>query len=170
MRPADIPGVIAVERVSFEANWPATAFERELGQNRMARYIVLEAGGAIVGFAGLWLMVDEAHIVTVGVPPELRRRGYGRALVHGLVTLATSARMESATLECRVSNTAARALYRLYGFYEVGERRKYYADNGEDAVIMTTEALASDAYLARLARLEDELNQRLPGLRSELSG
>jgi ribosomal-protein-alanine N-acetyltransferase len=164
----DIPGVIAIERVSFDANWPATAFEHELGQNRMARYIVLEADNKIVGFAGLWLMVDEAHIVTVGVLPELRRHGYGRALVHGLVTLATNAGMETATLECRVSNHAARALYGLYGFYEVGERRKYYADNGEDAVIMTTEALDSEPYRARLSRLQNALHRRLPGLINDL--
>lgn len=170
MRPADIPGVVAVERVSFEAHWPATAFEHELRQNPMARYVVLETEAAIVGFAGLWLMVDEAHIVTVGVPPESRRRGYGRALVHGLVALAAAAGMESATLECRVSNAAARALYRVYGFYEVGERRRYYADNGEDAVIMTTESLASDGYRTRLSGLGKALHDRLPQLAIELSG
>jgi ribosomal-protein-alanine N-acetyltransferase len=71
--------------------------------------------------------------------------------------------MESVTLEVRVSNVAARALYRAYGFYEVGLRKRYYADNHEDAIIMTTEPLDSAAYRARLERLRDELAARFPG-------
>ncbi|MGH2632849.1 MAG: ribosomal protein S18-alanine N-acetyltransferase, partial [Tepidiformaceae bacterium] len=76
--------------------------------------------------------------------------------------------MTVATLECRVSNAAARALYGDYGFYEVGLRKRYYADNGEDAVIMTTEALSSEAYSSRLARLEEKLQRILPGVVPEV--
>ena len=134
----------------------------------MARYIVVEAGtgGAqpnVLGFAGLWLMLDEAHVVTVAVLPEHRGHGYGRLLVHGLVEMARAYEMNVATLECRVSNAAARALYGRYGFYEVGLRKKYYSDNQEDAVIMTTEDLSSAAYFQRLTRLETELAVLLPG-------
>jgi ribosomal-protein-alanine N-acetyltransferase len=112
----------------------------------------------------MWLMVDEAHVVTVAVLPSERRRGYGRALVHGLVGLAIEHGMHAATLEVRVSNAAARALYGAYGFYEVGLRKRYYSDNHEDAVIMTTEELQGPAYRTRLERLENELARRLPGL------
>ena len=166
MRAGDLNAVIEVERAAYERGWPQTAFERELQHNAMARYLVLRAGedGRILAFGGLWLMVGEAHIVTVAVRPEWQRRALGRALVHGLVELAAASGMESATLEVRVSNEAARALYREYGFYEVGSRKRYYSDNHEDAVIMTTEALASGAYRQRLERLRNVLYERLPGL------
>jgi ribosomal-protein-alanine N-acetyltransferase len=164
MQPADMADVVAVERASYAAGWPSTAFERELTQNAMARYVVLRDGdrSRIKGFAGLWLMVDEAHVVTVAVLPEVRRRGYGRALVHGLMAIAVGHEMAMATLEVRESNTAARALYRTYGFYEVGERKKYYSDNHEDAVIMTTEDIQSEAYQRRLSDLGDRLHETFP--------
>lgn len=165
MSPEDVPVVLTVERAAYSGGWPATAFERELTGNRMARYIVLEeAGGGIAGFAGLWLMVDEAHVVTVAVLPEERRRGLGRLLVHGLVDLAIEHGMSVATLEVRESNEAARALYREYGFYEVGERKRYYSDNRENAVIMTTEELIGPAYQRRLQRLAEVIQRRFPGV------
>ena len=163
MHADDIPAVVEVERRSFDKGWAATAFERELAQNRMARYLVLETDGEITGFGGLWLMVDEAHVVTAAVRPEYRRHGLGRLIVHGLVQLAQREGMLAATLECRVSNDAARGLYRHYGFYEVGVRHKYYEDNQEDAVIMTTEELGSGTYQRRLQQLGDELATLLPG-------
>ncbi|WP_322796490.1 ribosomal protein S18-alanine N-acetyltransferase [Tepidiforma sp.] len=165
MAPSDIPEVIAVERAAYTSGWPTTAFERELTANTMARYLVARspaAQGAIVAFGGLWLMVDQAHIVTVAVRPEYRRLGFGRLIVHGLVELAAEAAMDSVTLEVRVSNEAARALYRTYGFYDVGVRKRYYADNHEDAIIMTTERLDSPAYRRRLERLRAELLRRFP--------
>jgi ribosomal-protein-alanine N-acetyltransferase len=178
MRLDDIPTVTRIEAESFSAGWPRTAYERELTLNPVARYLVLESvreggvlgrllhrqRGEILGFAGLWLMVDEAHVVTVAVAPAHRGHGYGRLLVHGLVGLARREGMAAATLECRVSNVAARALYGQYGFYEVGVRPRYYSDNREDAVIMTTEELASPAYQDRYARLERRLAEVLPGV------
>ncbi|MGH2633605.1 MAG: ribosomal protein S18-alanine N-acetyltransferase, partial [Tepidiformaceae bacterium] len=134
MRGDDVSAVMKVERASFAAGWPRTAFARELSGNAMARYVVLEEPGepgAVIGFGGIWLMLDEAHVVTVAIAPELRGNGFGRMLVHGLVGLARANEMTVATLECRVSNAAARALYGDYGFYEVGLRKRYYADNGE---------------------------------------
>ncbi|MBA4179545.1 MAG: ribosomal-protein-alanine N-acetyltransferase [Anaerolinea sp.] len=170
MEPADISAVVEVERSAFGHNWPATAFERELTQNRMARYVVLDTGSEIAGFGGIWLMVDEAHVVTVAVPPRYRRHGLGRLIVHGLVQLAQCEGMLDATLECRVSNTAARALYARYGFYEVGLRPRYYQDTQEDAVVMTTEPLASEPYQRRLQRLEEELAVMLPGVSNRVAG
>ena len=166
MAPDDIGEVMAIERAAYAKGWPSTAFERELTQNAMARYLVVRelAGGPIQGFAGLWLMVDEAHVVTVAVLPEARRKGLGRALVHGLVVVAQEHGMALATLEVRQSNEAARELYRRYGFYEVGARKGYYADNHEDALIMTTEDLQGSAYGARLERLAEELRGRFSGI------
>jgi ribosomal-protein-alanine N-acetyltransferase len=171
MGPGDVPEVMAVERASYSAGWPATAFERELTQNAMARYLVLRSSppGPVVGFGGLWLMVDEAHIVTVAIVPSERRRGLGSIVVHGLMSLAIEQQMALATLEVRVSNEAARALYAMYGFYEVGLRKRYYADNHEDAVIMTTEDIQSEAYGRRLRALGDQLRERFRGLSLELT-
>ena len=177
MNASDVTAVMEIERASFAAGWPRTAFARELSGNAMARYIVLEAPAetpgepaALIGFGGIWLMLDEAHIVTVAVAPEFRRRGFGRMIVHGLVELARKHAMAVATLECRVSNDAARALYGDYGFYEVGRRVRYYADNGEDAVIMTTERLFSEPYVERLGRLEAKLRSIVPGAVPGVSG
>ncbi len=166
MSPADVPAVMAVERASYSAGWPATAFERELTQNAMARYIVLREGpgGPVLGFGGLWLMVDEAHVVTVAILPTERRRGFGGIIVHGLLALAIEHQMALATLEVRVSNEAARALYRGYGFYEVGTRKRYYSDNHEDAVIMTTEDIQSDAFQRRLDERAERHISRYPGI------
>lgn len=167
MAKSDLEAVATVERASFASGWPATAFAHELANNGLARYLVLERTSAgetcVVGFAGLWLMVDEAHVVTVAVLPVERGKGYGRLLVHALIRMAEEAGMTDATLECRVSNAPARALYREYGFYEVGTRKAYYADNREDAVIMTTEAFASAPFRTRFRQLEERLETILPG-------
>jgi ribosomal-protein-alanine N-acetyltransferase len=168
MEERDIDAVVAIEHVAFEQSWPATAFAQELRGNRAARYVVCEVAEGegsprIVGFAGLWLQFDQAHVVTVAVPPEERRHGYGRLLVHALLLVAESLGMTDATLEVRASNVAARGLYRRYGFHEVGERKRYYADNGEDAVIMTTEGFASAGHRERMDRLRSVLDERFPG-------
>jgi ribosomal-protein-alanine N-acetyltransferase len=142
MRLADVPQVHEIERLSFATPWPAHAFEQELRGNRLARYIVARTafggGDRVVGFAGVWLMVDEAHITTFGVHPEFRRQGVGRRLLLRLVDVAMELRAARLTLEVRVSNTAAQALYRRFGFTITGTRPRYYTDDGEDAFVMTT--------------------------------
>ena len=167
MGPPHLRAVEEIEKASFAAGWPATAFQRELSGNGAARYIVVDASG-VAGFAGLWLMLDEAHVVSVAVLPERRREGLGRLLIHGLIRVAIEEGMSDATLECRVSNLAARALYRSFGFHEVGARKKYYADNGEDAVIMTTEALDSLGFKRVFDRQEALLVERWPAITLEI--
>lgn len=166
---ADLAAVAEVERVSFTSGWPPTAFERELLHNRMARYVVLEdEGQGVVAFGGLWLQLDEAHVVTVAVRPEARRCGYGLVVVQALFDVAREEGMQAATLEVRVSNEAARKLYRRCGFYEVGERKRYYADNGEDAVIMTTEPFDTPGFARHYDRLRDTVATRFGALDSVL--
>lgn len=109
--------------------------------------------GRIAGFLGLWFMVDEGHIVTVASHPELRRRGIGEMLVAEALDIARERGTGTVTLECRVSNTGAQALYDKYGFIRAGIRKRYYTDNGEDAVIMTTPALDDPAYIEHLESL-----------------
>jgi ribosomal-protein-alanine N-acetyltransferase len=153
MRLDDIPQVHTIERLSFSTPWPAYAFEQELTGNRLARYVVARAGGdRVVAFAGVWLMVDEAHITTFGVHPEWRRQGIGRRLLLRLAELATELGARRMTLEVRVTNRAAQALYRGYGFEVVGRRPRYYTDDGEDAFVMTTPDLATPGMTALLER------------------
>jgi [ribosomal protein S18]-alanine N-acetyltransferase len=137
----DVGAVHEIERLSFSTPWPAHAFEQELKGNRLARYVVARAGGRVVGFAGLWLMVDEAHVTTFSVHPDWRRQGIGRHLLLNLAELSIAIGARRMTLEVRVSNEAAQALYRGFGFDVAGRRARYYTDDGEDALVMTTPTL-----------------------------
>ena len=137
----DVGAVHEIERLSFSTPWPAHAFEQELKGNRLARYVVARAGGRVVGFAGLWLMVDEAHVTTFGVHPDWRRQGIGRHLLLNLAELSIAIGARRMTLEVRISNEAAQALYRGFGFDVAGRRARYYTDDGEDALVMTTPTL-----------------------------
>jgi ribosomal-protein-alanine N-acetyltransferase len=156
MRLEDIPAVHAIESASFPTPWPPYAFRGELESNRMAHYLVVRAGQRVVAYAGLWLMVDEAHVTTFAVLPAYRRRGIGGRLLSDLVELAADLGATVVTLEVRLSNAAARQLYQRFGFRPVGVRPRYYSDNGEDALIMTTEALDSPAMTTRRRRLAEQ--------------
>ena len=156
----DIPDVQEIERASFPVPWPANAFRHELTQNRNARYIVARSGQQIVGYAGLWLMVDEAHITTFAVLPDYRRRKIGERMLQRLFEIAEDMGAEWLTLEVRVSNLAAQRLYDKYGFRRTGVRRRYYSDNNEDALIMSTERIRERAMRDHLAKLKRELEQR----------
>ncbi|HEY8170521.1 MAG TPA: ribosomal protein S18-alanine N-acetyltransferase [Candidatus Limnocylindria bacterium] len=137
----DVAAVHEIERLSFSVPWPAHAFEQELRGNRLAHYLVARAGDRLVGFAGTWLMVDDSHITTFGIHPDWRRQGIGRQLLLSLADLSMAIGARRMTLEVRVSNEAAQALYRSFGFEVVGRRPRYYTDDGEDALVMTTPEL-----------------------------
>jgi ribosomal-protein-alanine N-acetyltransferase len=115
----------------------------------------------IVGFAGMWLMLDEAHVTTIGVKRELRGLGLGEVLFATLLDIAMHVGAARTTLEVRVTNASAQALYRKYGFREEGIRRRYYSDNNEDALIMWSERLNSSEFLSRYRALRVELGNRL---------
>lgn len=157
MRLEDVPAVHRIEQLSFRTPWPALAFEQELRGNRLARYVVARAGNTVVGFAGVWLMVDDAHVTTFGVHPDWRRQGIGRQLLLNLYELSVAIGARQMTLEVRVSNGAAQALYRAFGFEIVGRRPHYYTDDGEDALVMTTPQLGDP----RLRALVDAERERL---------
>ena len=159
MRFEDVPAVHEIERLSFATPWPAYAFEQELKGNRLARYLVGRAGETVVGFAGLWLMVDEAHITTFSVHPDWRRQGIARQLMLGLLELALRLKARRMTLEVRESNEAAQALYRSFGFDVAGRRERYYTDDHEDALVMTTPDL-DDPRMRRV--LADERARMAP--------
>ena len=115
----------------------------------------------LAGYAGLWLMVDEAHITTIGVRPQFRGRGYGELLLVTLTEAALDINARWLTLEVRMSNATAQNLYRKYGFHDAGTRKRYYTDNNEDALIMWTDELHSHAFQERYRRLKERLMARL---------
>ena len=158
----DIDAVHAIERTSFVVPWPDEAYRNEILTNRLASYVVARAGDTVVGFAGIWVMVDEAHVTTFAVDPRWRRRGIGERLLLTLLDLSMARRAREATLEVRLSNMPARRLYEKYGFRPVGIRPRYYSDNGEDALIMTTETLDSASMRERIGRLRAALDSRPP--------
>ncbi|MBF6591187.1 MAG: ribosomal protein S18-alanine N-acetyltransferase [Ktedonobacterales bacterium] len=114
-----------------------------------------------IAFAGLWLMMDEAHITTIAVHPDYRGRGIGELMLATLIGIAYDIHARNVTLEVRVSNIVAQNLYRKYGFREAGTRRRYYSDNHEDALIMWTDDLESPAYRSEFLRLHTALVARL---------
>lgn len=157
----DLDEVAEIERLSFAAPWPTSAYATELTTNRLARYVGARIDGTLVGFGGIWLMVDEAHITTMAVLPKHRRTGIATTLLLELLQEARRGGARVATLDVRVSNDDAKRLYRSFGFVEVGRRIRYYDDNGEDALVMTTAELESPEQQA----VEDALRARVEGRR-----
>jgi ribosomal-protein-alanine N-acetyltransferase len=115
----------------------------------------------IVGFSGLWMMADEAHVTNLAVRQEYRGRGLGELLLLGSIDLAAELKASFLTLEVRASNTVAQSLYRKYGFMQMGIRKGYYLDNREDAIIMTTESLSTESFRERVSRLRAALAKKL---------
>ncbi len=119
---------------------------------------------SIIGFAGLWLMVDEAHVTTIAMHPDHRRKGLGEFLLVSLIDIAYEIGAKWVTLEVRVSNYNAQNLYRKYAFREAGLRHRYYSDNQEDALIMWTDEINSISYRQKYRELRSTLLTKLEGL------
>lgn len=132
----DIPDVMVVEQDAFTLPWTEEAFHNELKMNHFARYMVMEYEGKTIGYAGMWTIVDEAHITNIALLSAYRGRKWGELLLSELMKTAAFLGMERITLEVRVSNEVARRLYTKKGFKPAGIRKGYYSDNGEDALIM----------------------------------
>jgi ribosomal-protein-alanine N-acetyltransferase len=192
MNADDIAQVMDIERESFPSMWPQTAYRREL-QNKVARYLVVAelrdeprtitpapglwgalrrivgsdgdtSNQRVLGFIGLWLLVGEAHIVTVAVRNSYRRMGIGERLLIAAIDTALEYDQDVLTLEVRKSNEAAQQLYLKYGFDRVGLRKRYYTDNNEDAVLMTTPEINTRAFLGRFEALKQRHRANNPDL------
>ncbi len=114
----------------------------------------------VIGMAGFWLMAGEAHLITIGVRNAYRRQGIGERLLISFIDRAMQLRAHTATLEVRISNKDAQALYSKYGFRNTGMRKRYYADNGEDALIMSTDPLNTDAFRTQFKQLKNNYRDR----------
>jgi ribosomal-protein-alanine N-acetyltransferase len=116
---------------------------------------------SIIGFAGLWLMLDEAHITTIAMHPDYRRQGLGEFMLTGLIDIAYDIGAKWVTLEVRMSNYVAQNLYHKYGFREAGIRHRYYSDNQEDALIMWTDEINTPSYKHKFQGLKNALLKKL---------
>jgi len=183
MRLRDIGEVMEIEHDSFPSPWSARAYRHDLLENDLSHYFVVRQRSlerpelsllarvrrslgvgirpAILGYGGFWLMAGEAHISTIAVQPNWRRRGIGELLLVAMLDRATELGAEIATLEVRVSNVTAQNLYHKYGFQQVGLRRRYYRDRDEDALIMSTERLTSATFQSHFRKLKQVLRERL---------
>lgn len=136
---ADVDAVAAIEAATFPTPWSREAFQQELTRNVAARYLVAEANGQVVGYAGAWIILDESHVTNIAIAECCRGRGYGRLLTQGLMQYLSNLGAAYATLEVRRSNLRAQNLYKSLGFVGVGWRKRYYEDNREDALLMVCE-------------------------------
>lgn len=132
----DIPDVMVVEHDAFTLPWTEEAFRNELTMNHFAHYMIMEYEGRTIGYAGMWTIVDEAHITNIALLSAYRGRKWGERLLGELMKTASFMGMERITLEVRVSNGIAQGLYKKMGFKPAGIRKGYYSDNQEDALIM----------------------------------
>lgn len=132
----DIDDIMEIEMLSFNIPWSRDSFVSELTTNKFAKYIIARIGNKVVGYAGMWKVLDEGHITNIAVHPKYRQRKIGTGLVEVLLSLAQEFEISKLTLEVRKSNKAALTLYKKFGFEALGIRKKYYADNHEDALIM----------------------------------
>jgi ribosomal-protein-alanine N-acetyltransferase len=135
MRPEDLDDVLAVERVSFPSPWTKEMFRQEL-ESRTARAIVFRSGEEFIGYLCFWEVLDEAHLLNIAVHPQHRGRGHGKAMMEHLDELCFQNGLRRIILEVRSGNKVARELYRACGFHSIGFRARYYADTGEDALVM----------------------------------
>ncbi|MDX9871318.1 MAG: ribosomal protein S18-alanine N-acetyltransferase [Clostridia bacterium] len=138
----DISQIIAIEKKSFPTPWSAYAFTCELCDNEFAYYFVLSLENnpsAVIGYGGMWIITDEAHITNIAVTPDYRGKRLGERLMEGLMALAKAKQVVRMTLEVRLSNEPAQRLYKRIGFASAGIRPGYYIDTNEDALIMWKE-------------------------------
>ena len=137
----DIPAVVALDQMSFSLPWPERSFRFELTDNPASRCWVAEVDGRIVGMIVNWLLVDEVHVATIATHPEYRRQGIARKLLLHSLRYMSDEGAVSSFLEVREGNSAAREMYRKFGYQETGRRKAYYKDNNEDAILMTLEKI-----------------------------
>lgn len=139
MRLSDIDEVCGIERESFTTPWSEAAFHNELVNNHFAHYLIMELDGEVIGYGGMWLIMEEAHVTNIAVRTAYRGRKLGERLLRELQSTAQFLGAGTMTLEVRVSNLIAQRLYEKLGFRPAGVRRGYYSDNHEDALIMWAE-------------------------------
>ena len=156
---ADLTELMEIESTAYgEHHWSRDSFVAELN-NKVAHYYAVKCDNILVGYAGIWNIVDEAHITTIAIRESYRRKHIGEALITKILEDCYNNFIKYLTLEVRVSNTPAIELYNKYGFKSLGTRKGYYQDNGEDALIMWTENIFSDNFKETYQINKEKLNE-----------
>lgn len=136
MQPEHLESVLVIENVSFPTPWSYRSYMGELTRNHFAHYFVGLVNGRVIGYIGIWIVVDEAHITTIAVAPEFRGNRIAERFIEFGEDYSKIWGAEKMILEVRVSNFAAQKVYKRMGFEEIGVRKKYYSDTLEDALVM----------------------------------
>ncbi len=154
MRRRHLRSVLRIEAQVYPRPWSLSLFMSELALRSTRAYTVVRADGMVVGYSGLMLLGEDAHVTTIAVDPEWHRRGIATRMLIHMARTAVARGARHLTLEVRVTNTAAQALYRKFGFTPAGVRKNYYAETNEDALVMWANDIDDHAYAERLRRLE----------------
>jgi [ribosomal protein S18]-alanine N-acetyltransferase len=155
-----LEAVVELDRRALGGMWTLNGYQRELDSPNSDLWILATAD-AVLGCGCLWAILEEAHITTLAIDPTVQRQGLGLALLHALLTSAQRRGLEWATLEVRVTNQRAIALYEKFGFTAVGERKKYYQDTGENALILWRRGLQKPEFAQVLQDWEQRIGDRL---------
>ncbi|MGZ6978209.1 MAG: ribosomal protein S18-alanine N-acetyltransferase [Acidimicrobiia bacterium] len=155
MRRRYLRSVLNIENQVYPRPWTMSLFLSELGLRGTRAYFVAKIGRDVVGYAGLMVTVDEGHVTTIAVDPAWQRHQIGTRLLLAVSHEAIAREVDALTLEVRVSNTAAQAMYEQFGFSSVGVRKGYYAETNEDALVMWARDIRTQEYADRLARIAD---------------
>lgn len=158
MKRRHLTQVLAIESEVYPSGWSRTVFLSELLYAAEREYLVAKVGRMVVGYVGVMFTIDEGHITTIAVHPDWQRRKIATQLLLRAVDLTIARDLDALTLEARVSNLGAHALYERFGFQSVGVRPGYYADNREDALVMWAHGLQGDTYRDRLADIVASLD------------
>ena len=154
MTPDDVPAAVALEQSVYPEPWTEGVFSDELSQPNRT-YLAAVEGDELIGYAGMMVVFEDAHVTTVSVSPDARGIGVGKRMMLLLVEAAIAAEAEHLTLEVRMSNESAQALYRKFGLAPVGVRKDYYLD--EDALIMWANDINEPEYRERLEMIREEM-------------
>lgn len=153
MKKKHVIDVLAIERAVYPRPWSAALFFQEIGQRKTRHYVVAEIEGRLVGYGGLMVHEDEGHVTTIAVDPAMQHRHIGARIMLDLIQEARDRKAGSVALEVRVANWPAQRLYAWFGFRPLGVRKNYYAETGEDALIMTIEDVQSEDIAYRLTKI-----------------
>ena len=162
MTPEDIEGVIKIEESAYgEHHWSKDSFLNEINNELAHYYALFTKSGQLAGYAGCWHILEEAHITTIAIAPQYRKRNFGQALLSQVIDDCYKAKIKYITLEVRVSNKPAINLYSKYGFSSFGTRKGYYQDNNEDALIMWTKNIFFDEFKNKYEQSIEELRKKI---------
>ncbi len=159
----DLSAILELDQACFGGLWTLEGYQRELDSpnSDLLGIFAPHSSKTLLGMGCFWSILEEAHITIVAVHPQYQRQGLGQALIYALLKTASDRNLELATLEVRASNEAAISLYQKFGFKTAGRRRRYYQDNGEDALILWLSDLQQPSFMEKLQHWHNMIEAQL---------